>query len=122
MNRRLLLTLALFISVLPAFTDAKESGFIQWHSTNIQVLRGFDYELGSEKRTIMTFEHANGWKYGDFYLFADQMWQDGGESSYYVEPTLRFSLSKILGKSLSYGIIKDLLISGQIEKPEGQNE
>lgn len=104
--------------LLSTFLYADEV-FFQWHTTNIQLLRGSDYEIGSDRRTIMTLEHANGWRYGDFYMFVDQAWLDNGKPEYYTEPTLRLSLSKITGKDFSYGIIKDVLISGQLEKPKG---
>ena len=116
-----LLSLFFITLVFPTWIQAAEDDFLQWHSSNLQLLRGYDYELGSEKRTIMTFEHASAWTFGDLYVFSDYSWPDGGDTSYYVEPTLRFSLSKITGKDFSYGIIKDVLISGQIEKPEGQS-
>lgn len=105
----------------PNIIQASEDDLLQWHSTNIQLLRGADYELGSEQRTIVTLEHASGWTFGDLYVFSDYTWPRGADTSYYVEPTLRFSLSKLTGKNFSYGIIKDILISGQIEKPEGQS-
>jgi nucleoside-specific outer membrane channel protein Tsx len=116
-----LLPLLFMTSFFPAFIQATGDDLLQWHSTNLQLLRGFDYALGSEKRVIMTFEHVSGWAFGDFYIFSDYTWPDGGDASYYVEPLLRLSLSKLTGKKVSYGIIKDVLISGQIEKPEGQN-
>lgn len=110
------------ITLLLSFTiQAKQKSFIQWHSTNIQVLRGYDYELGHSKRTIMTLEHVNAFKYGDFFVFADNIWPDSGSHSYYIEPILRFSLSKISGKKIAYGMIKDVLLSVQIEKPKGQS-
>lgn len=30
-----------------------------WSSSNIQLLRGTDYQLGEDTRTILTFEHSN---------------------------------------------------------------
>lgn len=117
--KQIIITLVFFI--ITPFTYAADSDFIQWQTSNIQLLRGSDYKLGSEKRTIMSLEHANGWKYGDFFIFGDQIWSDEGNSTYYIEPTLRFSLGKILDKKLSYGLIKDVLISAQIEKPKNQD-
>ena len=106
--------------IMPTLSFASQSGFIQWHSTNIQLLRGGEYELGSQQRTIMTFEHANRWSYGDFYIFGDKDWRDVGDSAYYVEPTLRVSFNKLYGEKLTSGIVKDVFIAGQIEKPKGQ--
>lgn len=94
--------------------------FFQWHSSNVQLLRGSGYALGSKERTIVTVEHANGWRYGDFHFFLDQTWPDDNKPYFYFEPTLRFSLSKITGNDFSYGIVKDVLISSNIEKPKGQ--
>lgn len=114
--------LLFFITFLISFNiHAAKKKFIQWHSTNIQLLRGYAYELGNKERTIITLEHVNGFKYGDFFIFADNIWPDSGSHSYYIEPTLRFSLSKISGKKLAYGMIKDILLSAQIEKPKGQS-
>jgi len=111
---------ALLALAFPFMAHAGEGDFIQWHSTNMQLLRGFDYELGSEERTIGTFEHAHGHRLGDFYMFVDYTWPDEGEENYYVELSPRLSLGKITGKDFSYGIIKDALISTTIEKPESQ--
>jgi nucleoside-specific outer membrane channel protein Tsx len=102
-------------------TDKQNNKFIQWHSTNIQLLRGMSYELGDDERTLLSFEHANGFKYGDFYVFWDQTWPDTGKADYYIEPTLRLSLSKMTGKDFSYGVIKDVLLSGQLEKPQDRD-
>jgi len=105
----------LFVS-LPATADV-----LQWHTSNIQVLRGLDYELGEEQLTIVTLEHANGWRYGDNFGFLD--WtrsSNTGPSTYYGEISPRFSLSKLSGKDLSNGLIKDVLISTTIEKPKNK--
>ncbi|HET8707611.1 MAG TPA: hypothetical protein VFM46_14995, partial [Pseudomonadales bacterium] len=42
-----------------------------WSSTNIQYLKGHSYKLGDESRSIITMEHADGWKYGDNFFFVD---------------------------------------------------
>jgi len=105
----------------PMPSHAQEN-FFQWHSTNVQLLQGWDYALGSQERTIATLEHSHGWKYGDFFGFLDYTWPEGGERNYYFEVAPRLSFSKMTGRNLSYGIIKDLLISTTIDKPEGKEE
>ena len=119
LSKQLLIALVIFI--IAPLVSAVESDFIQWHKNNVQLLSGGDYKLGSEQRTIMTLEHVNGWQYGDFFIFGEKIWSDKGKSTYYIEPTLRFSLSKMLDKKISYGLIKDVLISTQIEKPKNQD-
>jgi len=116
-----LMMLSFFASHLCSLNAvANEHRFIKWHSTNIQILRGADYELGAEQRTIVTLEHANSWQYGDFFVFGDHTWPDNGDSSYYLEPTLRFSFNKLFNSRASQPLIKDVLLAIQIEKPEGQ--
>ncbi len=100
------------------WSNAFGDDFIEWHSENIQLLRGFNYELGSPKKTIVTLEHANRWKYGDFFVFADFQWPDNGDFTFYTELTPRFSLSKISGKDFSFGPVKDVFIAGNIEFPK----
>lgn len=112
------LSLAMIFAISANSANAEEGGFIESHTTNVQLLRGYDYELGDSERTIMSLEHANKWKYGDFHVFWDQTYQDSGKNGFYVEPTLRFSLSKISGEDLSYGLIKDVLLSTNFEKPK----
>jgi nucleoside-specific outer membrane channel protein Tsx len=113
----ILLCLIFFSSI----AISEQGNFIQWHTTNAQLLRGFDYKLGDEQRTIITLEHANAWQFGDFFMFADQSWEDNGKSVYYLEPTLRVSLNKLTNKTLFNGTVKDVLLAAQIEKPKGQS-
>lgn len=81
-----------------------------FHTTNVQLLRGYDYKLGDEDRTIVTIEHADGWKYGDNYFFTDFTLPDGR----YTEFSPRLSLGKITGHKFS-GAMSDVLLSGTVE-------
>lgn len=91
-------------------------GLIQWQQANIQLLRGWDYKVGPQQRTIITTESANQWCYGDVFIFIDWTRFDGGRTTQYGEASLRFGFSKMIGKSYSYGIVKDLLISTTFER------
>lgn len=101
---------------------AKASDFITWHSSNIQLLKGWDHKVGQAERTLITVEHAHSWKYGDFFMFIDATRFDDGGTTAFGEFSPRFSLSKITGKELSWGIIKDVLISTTYEKGKASIE
>ncbi len=87
----------------------------RYSSTNVQILYGQDYELGEEKRTIMTLEHASGWEYGDNFFFVDVTNFDNDGTEVYGEIAPRLSFSKITGKQIGFGPLTDVLLAGQIE-------
>lgn len=91
---------------------------IEWHSTNFQLLQGWNYKLGDKKRTVFTMEHGNRWLYGDLYIFFDWAQFDSG-NSFYSEISPRFSISKMANKDFSKGIINDVLLSTNIEIGKG---
>lgn len=110
-----------FIFSLCIFSNVAKAGeIIQWQGGNVQLLRGNDYEIGEKQRTIATFEYANSWVYGDTFAFLDWTFPDQGRSTYYTEISPRISLSKVFKKDLSYGFIKDVLISTTFEKANHQ--
>lgn len=90
-----------------------------WSSSNVQILHGNDYALGAEERTLLTFENALGWKYGDSFLFIDVTEPTDSGTTYYSEWSPRFSIGKITGKELKYGIIKDVMVSTTLEMGDG---
>lgn len=87
-----------------------------WQSTNVQILNGSDYEdlggaIDDKEKTIFTFEHANGWAYGDNFFFLDVSNPNAEGTAYYSEFAPRFSLGKMTGKDLSVGFVKDVMIA-----------
>ncbi len=114
-------SLARLVFLFSALTISQgaHAKLLNWQSNNIQLLRGSSYNPGPDDRTIITLEHANGWAYGDTFFFMDVTLPDSGGTSYYFELAPRFSLSRITGKNMSYGLIKDVLISTALEKGEG---
>jgi nucleoside-specific outer membrane channel protein Tsx len=86
-----------------------------WSSTNMQLLYGSGYELASsEDATIITIEHASGWKYGDNFFFFD-IWQPfDKDTNIYGEWHPRFSLGKMTGSDMSFGFVKDVLIATEL--------
>lgn len=113
-NKFLLFT-ALLIFLFPSGAVAQ---VLDWHSTNLQLLRGHSHEVGERKRTIFTLEHANKWAYGDNYAWVDVTFPDNGSASYYGEVSPRLSLSKMTGYDFSNRFISDVLLSTTWEKPE----
>lgn len=105
-----------FLCLVFSSNPSQAEDFIEWQTANIQFLKGWDYEVGPEKRALITFEYANRWRYGDFFMFVDGTRFDDGGTAAYTEISPRFSLSRMTGADLSYGIIKDVLISTTYEK------
>lgn len=108
---RVILFLSILFISLPLSAGAN---LLEWHTTNVQILRGKGFELGDDIMGIATLEHANGWKYGDNFLFIDYFIDDPNQS--YGEFSPRLSFSKITGEDFSYGLIQDVLLSFTYEK------
>ena len=62
--------------------------------------------------TIITFQHASGWQYGDNFFFIDRIdddLNDGfNDKDWYGEWYTNFSIGKMRGKDISMGPIKDI--------------
>jgi len=108
------------ILLLPlSFATSALAGAATWQSSNIQYLYGSNFELGDSARSTLTFEHANGWKYGDNFFFVDVLnpVTDGNntQTELYAEFSPRLSLSSLTGKKLSFPLVKDVLLAGTLE-------
>lgn len=116
------ITLLVSCSVLNAGTassmEETNDPFFQFTSTSLTYLYGFNWDKPfspSSDRDIITLEHFNANRWGDFFLFIDFMnittENRGGppDSGFdiYGEASPRFSLSKLTGKPAKLGIIKD---------------
>ncbi|WP_323761234.1 hypothetical protein [Maricaulis sp.] len=106
---------ALSLATPPAFAD----GPIQWHSENLQILKGVDYALGPEERTIITFEHAHASTVGDLFVFTDVTFEPDGAIQVYGEITPRLSLSRLTGRDWQAGPVSDVLLAANYERGEG---
>ena len=117
--------ISVFASVLIplCLTATQAQADARWSSTNLQYHYGTEYELGDEERSLITLEHASGWKYGDNFFFVDITNPDRtGEltqTGFYGEISPRLSFGKMTGKDLSAGIIQDVLITTTAEIGEG---
>lgn len=93
-----------------------------WQMNNLAFLEGTNYELGDRNREIITYEHANDWKYGDTFFFTDVSFlhqNNKHRTEYYGEIQPRFSLGKITGNKPSLGIFEDILLATQMEFGKG---
>jgi nucleoside-specific outer membrane channel protein Tsx len=108
------LTTLLFAGLLlsPCFAYAD---FFDWSNTEVQYLHGSNYRMPKNAnaidKSIITVSHADGWALGRHFFFMDTLISEQGEPSQvnvYGEFYSYFSLNKIVGKDLSYGLFKDL--------------
>jgi len=94
-------------------------------AADIQYLYGPDLELpkGADPIQLMTFEVANGWKYGDNFFFTDVgnggVYDKKKPINDYGEFHSRLSLGKITGNDLSVGPLGDVLVAGEVDYPAG---
>jgi nucleoside-specific outer membrane channel protein Tsx len=103
--------------------------FADFSASNVQLLysnhftgNSFVYDAKDGKKTTLTLEHFREFGYGDVFWFADitnGKSFEGQETMVYSEISPRLSLSKISGKNLSFGVIKDLFASGQYNVGKG---
>ncbi|UOF12888.1 hypothetical protein IEQ11_14080 [Lysobacter capsici] len=89
---------------------------LDWSSTELQWQRGrleLPYsDNASAQTTVWTFQHANGWKYGDNFGFIDFS-RGRGDLDAYGEYYGHFSLGKIRGAKTGWGPVKDIgLLAG----------
>lgn len=123
MNRkgsRLLLASTLFFTA-----NAQAGGPLLWQNKGLTYLYGSNFRVQEPIQQTVTFEHTSGWAWGDAFLVVDNKWFDGASGNaghtYYGEFSPRLSLGKIIGRDLSFGPIKDVLIAASYERGENRN-
>jgi nucleoside-specific outer membrane channel protein Tsx len=103
-----------------------------WGNTEVQLQALGELERvgtgGTADTTIITFQHAGGWEYGDNFFFMDYSrysvnndanFPVSDSSELYGEWYSNFSLSAITGNDLSFGPVKDIgLVAGFNYAPE----
>lgn len=109
----------LLIGLCSAMTTSTASAEMQWQDFSLTYLNGSNYEVGDKDRQVFTFEHASGHTWGDTFFFMDRLNWDDGTTENYMEFSPRLSLSNVSGTDLSFGPVKDVLLSGTWESGEG---
>lgn len=88
----------------------------EWSNTELHIQYG-DLDIpsfaggGSSDHLIYTLQHASGWKYGDNFFFFDVLDSDDPgfqDSDTYGEWYSNFSLGKITGNKVGFGIVNDI--------------
>ena len=126
MNRTLSSLMA--AGALLVAAPAMSGDLLQWQSNSLTYLYGKDFAVNPEIQQTFTFEHADGWKYGDNFVFLDYINYNGkkdsgvGNATTYGEISPRFSMGKIFGQKFELGPIKDVLLATTYEFGEGDVE
>jgi nucleoside-specific outer membrane channel protein Tsx len=122
-------TSLLMAGALLAAGQASADGILQWHDESVTYLNGADFTVDPDKQQTITLEHASGWAWGDMFAFIDTIKYNGDATNgagdghtFYGEISPRLSLSKVTGADLSFGPIKDILISATYEFGEDDTE
>ncbi|NQY50119.1 MAG: hypothetical protein HRT50_13645 [Colwellia sp.] len=103
-----------------------------WSNTEVQIQALGELERvgtgGTADTTIITFQHAGGWEYGDNFFFMDYSrysvnndanFPVSDSSELYGEWYSNFSLGAITGNDLSFGPVKDIgIVAGFNFAPE----
>ena len=117
------LPMLLGLSIMPAFVNAESSSY-----TNAQLLYGGGFNdtlngnyTADRAMNTLTLEHGGTWAYGDHYFFFDvtngKFLDSSGAATgvthrVYGEWFPRAGLSRITGKTWSWGPIKDVYLAG----------
>lgn len=106
----------LFISILlfSLTSSSYADDFFQWTSNSLQLLHGTGFELSDSQHITLTYEHADGWRYGENFLFIDVIQRDDVGIEIYGEWYPRLSFNKMTNKDLSFAFVKDVSIVGSI--------
>jgi len=93
--------------LLPMTTPAHS---FDWSTTEMHYQYGTLKQPFAQKQSgtsVITVQHASGWRFGDNFLFFDTIMPNDGKMDYYGEFYGNLSLGKITGIDLNFGPIKD---------------
>jgi nucleoside-specific outer membrane channel protein Tsx len=111
------LTKVLAIALIVMLSASVASAAI-WSSTSVSFLTGTYENSLSETdydASVITFEHASGWEYGDNFLFVDMKREtDSYGNVFYGEWHPRFSLGKLTGNDFAMGMVKDIAVATEV--------
>ncbi|MDM8349734.1 outer membrane protein OmpK [Pseudomonas sp. sp1636] len=108
---------------------ATAGDLLHWQNNSLTYLYGQDFKIDPEIQQTVTFEHVDGWKYGDNFMFLDLIKYNGDATngagdghSYYGELQPRLSLGKIFDQKIQFGPVSDVLLAMTYEFGEDDVE
>ncbi|WOH36006.1 outer membrane protein OmpK [Thalassotalea fonticola] len=130
-TNKIINTVATTVIASAALMSATASAEI-WGNTEVHLQALGELEQvgtgGTADTTIITFQHAGGWEYGDNFFFVDHLRYSVNDdanfpvddsSEFYGEWYSNFSLGAITGSDLSFGPVKDIgIVAGANFAPE----
>jgi len=111
-----------------AGNQAVAGDLLHWQNNSLTYLYGQGFEVNPEIQQTVSFEHADGWKYGDNFFFLDKIFYNGekdalvGDNTYYGEFSPRLSFGKIFDQKIQFGPVTDVLLAATYEFGEGDVE
>ena len=99
------------VVLLAAFIVTSANAKQLWSDTSISLLKGSNYEVGDDEKTVMTFEHASGHTWGSTFTFVDRLHDENlGGNETYGEILANYNF---YSKEKSF--LKDIYVSGHME-------
>lgn len=98
---------------------------IEWSTNELHfqygALEAPTFASGKANATrVITLQHASGWPFGDVFLFIDYLDDDEpdgfNDDDFYGEIYLNLSLSKIFGRKIGFGPIRDIGVLGGLNR------
>ncbi|WP_206483684.1 outer membrane protein OmpK [Thalassotalea sp. G2M2-11] len=103
----------IFLLLLLLFLPPSHAEVV-WSDVSASFLQGSDYQVGDNKRTVFTFEHAAAYSWGDSFSFVDRLHSNNGDRETYAEFSPRIKLS-----SYQNDIIDSVYIATTAEVGDG---
>lgn len=104
-----------------ASLPSRPAAAAEWSDTEVNYKYGTRFREPSNPsdvtKNILTLQHASGHKYGRNFFFVDFLKSDGADDhagEVYGEWYSSLSLSKLTGRNLPFGIVRDLNLTGGI--------
>ena len=106
------------IALATAMTVAASAASAETFFTDnsVTVLYGEEYEVGDSDKAVVTFEHFSAHSWGDIFVFADRLMDQGKDfdgTETYIEVAPRFKVSNFDG-----GVVKNLYVATTWEMSE----